>query len=95
MSIEETLKSRKGRYGKATDNALISQSLMDVIVHNAPSYKEWTPLHRMVVQMIFQKISRMSCGDPDYPDNMHDIIGYAKILENFQIDKEKGIPHDN
>ena len=49
----------------------------------------------MVVQMIFSKISRMACGDPDYSDNMHDIIGYAKILENYLIDKEKGVKHEN
>ena len=95
MTIEETLKSRKGRYGKATDNALVSQSLMDIVRNDGPSFKEWTYLHRMVVQMIFSKISRMACGDPDYSDNMHDIIGYAKILENYLIDKEKGVKHEN
>jgi len=95
MAIEETLKSRKGRYGRATDNALVSQSLMDVVRHNGPSFKEWSDLHKMIVQMIFSKISRMACGDPDYVDNIHDVIGYAKLLENYLIDKEKGVPHDN
>lgn len=31
--------------------------------------------------MIFQKISRIVNGDPDYADNWHDIQGYARLVE--------------
>jgi len=32
--------------------------------------------------MICHKISRIVNGDPNYKDSWHDIIGYAKLIED-------------
>ena len=45
--------------------------------------------------MIFHKIARCVCGDHNYIDNIHDIVGYAKLLEEFLKDKEFGINLSN
>ena len=31
--------------------------------------------------MIQHKIARVLNGDPNYPDNWHDIAGYARLVE--------------
>lgn len=82
--IKNTLSERSSRYGPAEDNAKVTQALMDIIL-SAPSASELTPMHKESLHMICHKIARISCGDVWYPDNAHDIAGYAKLLEEFQI----------
>lgn len=92
-NINETLKERGTRYGSFEDNAEITQLLMEVI-EKGPSYNALSRPHKEAIHMIFHKIARCVCGDPDYPDNIHDIAGYAKLLEDLLIEKEnikKGI----
>jgi hypothetical protein len=38
--------------------------------------------HLEAIHMIIHKLSRMVNGDPDYEDNIVDIIGYAQLLLN-------------
>jgi hypothetical protein len=85
--INDTLKNRGSIYGEFEDNADITQELIKVI-ENAPSYSKLSKQHLEAFHMIFHKISRAVCGDPDYIDNIHDIIGYAKLLEDFLIEKQ-------
>lgn len=84
--IKKTLDERGSRYGTFEGNAAVTQDLM-FIVSQAPSFSRWTNEHKEAVHMIFHKIARMANGDPMYQDNVHDIIGYAKLLENF-IERE-------
>lgn len=87
MTIEETLKERGSRYGSFKDNAQITQGLMDVL-KNAPKFNELHPMHKEAFHMIFHKIARCVCGDIMYVDNAHDIVGYAKGLENYLIEEK-------
>lgn len=88
QSIEDTLKERGGRYGRFEDNAEISQGFMRVL-RAAPNYNLLTDMHIEIYHMIFHKIGRSVCGDPMYIDNIHDIIGYAKGLEDYLIEEDK------
>lgn len=88
-TIDDTLSQRGGRYGKAEWNAQTIDDLMHTI-ERGKAYKEWTPMHRQMVHMIMSKISRMVNGDPMYVDNVHDIVGYATLLEDFLTKIEKG-----
>jgi hypothetical protein len=85
--INDTLKERGSIYGNFEDNANITQQLIKVI-ENAPNYSKLSKQHKETFHMIFHKIARAVCGDPDYIDNIHDIIGYAKLLEDFLIEKQ-------
>jgi hypothetical protein len=60
---------------------------MNVIL-DAPQWENLTPVHRQAYHMIFSKIARSVCGDPMYTDNVHDIAGYAKLLEEYLIDNQ-------
>jgi len=85
--INETLKERGNCYGTFENNCNITQALCNVL-KTAPSYKQLTDNHIETYHMIFHKIARSVCGDPMYIDNIHDIIGYATLLEEYLINKE-------
>jgi|688.fasta_scaffold65583_3 hypothetical protein len=82
-SIEETLEQRGKRYGKFTDHAQVTQDLKRVVAAHLQGGRphmaadQWEAL-----DMIFHKIGRIVCGDPNYADSWHDIAGYAKLVED-------------
>lgn len=80
-TIDRTLSARGSLYGDFSDNARISQQLKSVL-ENERSWAVMPHLHREGITMIFQKISRIVNGDPNYKDNWHDIQGYAKLVED-------------
>jgi hypothetical protein len=82
MEVNDTLKSRGDRYGSFEDNSRICQELI-LVIKSAPSFDKLDNAHLEAIHMIFHKISRMVCGDPDYADNAHDIAGYAMLLETY------------
>lgn len=86
-NITQTLKERGSRYGTFEENAEVTQKLLDILL-TAPSSGKLTVMHKEILHMICHKMSRMVCGDPMYVDNVHDIIGYAKGLEDYLIKKE-------
>jgi hypothetical protein len=88
--IDNTLLERGQNYGSFKDNADITQTFMKVL-SQAPNFYKLTDQHLEAFHMIFHKISRCVCGDPFYIDNIHDISGYAKLLENYLLKHEKGI----
>jgi hypothetical protein len=83
----KTLKNRGELYGTMEDNADITQRLM-AIIETSPNYldKRLSNIHLEVLHMIFHKIARMVSGDELYTDNMHDVAGYATLLEEYQED---------
>jgi len=87
MSIDKTLKERGDRYGAFTTQANISQSIKWVL-HQAGNWEGLESDQRESLDMIANKIGRILNGDPNYHDNWHDIVGYAKLvadrLENQQ-----------
>ncbi len=84
MDVNETLKERDNRYGDFKYVARVTEDLMNVISF-APQWDNLTPVHKQAFHMIFSKIARSVCGDPMYTDNIHDIAGYAKLLEDYLI----------
>jgi hypothetical protein len=80
-SITDTLTQRGARYGEFIENAVIAQKLKEAMA----SHEGWTrlkPDQREALEVIAQKMSRIVTGDGDYHDNWHDIMGYAKLVED-------------
>ncbi len=78
--IDKTLAERGARYGEFKDHAVIAQALQDVM--RAPAgWARLAPDQKQALTVIADKIARMLNGDPNYVDNWHDIIGYAKLVE--------------
>lgn len=80
MNITVTLNEREKKYGSFAANAHIAQGLKNV----ARSTGGWYDLpedQREALDMIFNKIARQINGAKDYPDNFHNIAGYATLAE--------------
>lgn len=88
-NIEKTLNERGSNYGSIIDNASVTQSLMEVIKEKGVNYDKLSEVHIECIHMIFHKISRMVSGNVNYVDNVHDIAGYATLLEDYLIDLQK------
>jgi hypothetical protein len=80
-TIDATLAERGSRYGSFATQAAIEQALADRLASEA-GWSRLAPDQKSAVQMILVKLARIVNGDPDYPDNWHDIIGYAKLIED-------------
>jgi hypothetical protein len=90
-SIEETLEQRGKRYGKFTDHAKVTQDLKRVAANHLRSTGLLLAADQQeALDMIFHKIGRIVCGDPDYGDSWHDIAGYAKLVED-RLYADKGL----
>lgn len=83
-SIDKTLEERGKRYGEFKDHAVIAQGIQDEM-RKASGWNRLAPDQKQALSVIADKIARMLNGDPNYTDNWHDIIGYAKLVEDRLI----------
>lgn len=89
MTIEKTLAERGDRYGSFQNHANISQALQDVMRSEA-GWERLAADQRQALTVIADKIARMLNGDPNYRDNFHDIVGYAKLVDDrMAADEER------
>ncbi|MDN7554640.1 hypothetical protein QZM46_25345 [Burkholderia vietnamiensis] len=79
--ITETLAERGARYGVFAEHADIAQALQDAM-RATGGWSKLAADQKQALTVIADKIARMLNGDPDYVDNWHDIIGYAKLVED-------------
>ena len=82
--IDTTLIERGSRYGDFIDQSFIAQALKDVI-HQAPNWDKLLSDQKEAMDMMAHKMARILNGDPDYIDSWHDIIGYARLVEQRLI----------
>lgn len=82
MHIDDTLKARGSLYGSFQEQASMTQALLEVLAANE-RFADLPAVHKEALHMILHKIARMVCGDPFYWDTVHDIGGYAKLLEEY------------
>lgn len=80
MNITDTLSDREKKYGSFAAIAHISQSLTN-IVRSSNGWYNLPEDQREAIEMIFHKVARQINGAKDYPDNFHDIAGYAILAQ--------------
>ncbi len=88
MAIDDTLNERGERYGDFIENAKLSQTLK-TILQSTPKWNELRADQAEALEVIMQKISRILTGDPKYRDNWHDIVGYAKLVDDRMARHER------
>jgi hypothetical protein len=84
-SLDEILKERGNRYGKFSEHAHVTQEFKLLYDRMCSSYGTSDEARieadqREAMDMIFHKIGRIVCGDPNYSDSWRDIAGYAKLV---------------
>lgn len=80
MNITDTLNDREKKYGSFAANAHIAQGFKN-IARSTNGWYNMPDIQREAIEMIFHKIARQINGAKDYPDNFHDIAGYALLAE--------------
>lgn len=91
MTIEDTLAERGDRYGSFQNHANIAQALQDVM-RSEDGWERLAADQRQALTVIADKIARMLNGDPTYRDNWHDIVGYAKLVDDRMAKDENPTP---
>jgi hypothetical protein len=87
--VPSTLKQRGSRYGPFDREAEMVEAIMEVLA----SGKRSNPVPHVIAHgthMIVTKLVRTWNGDALYPDNHHDIGGYALLMENYSRDVTDG-----
>jgi len=84
--IDDILKERNARYGDFAAEAKIAQRLKNAL-RDSEALLNFT--HRQALDMICTKLARIANGDPNYPDNWADIIGYCTLVLRDIEEREK------
>lgn len=91
QEIDAILNERGSRYGSFLDHARITQNIKCAMENS----RNWPTLPvdtREALEMVAHKIGRMLNGDPEYVDNVVDIIGYMQlVLDRMNGKAERGI----
>lgn len=93
MAIEDTLQERGTRYGAFEEHATIAQAIQDAFRVYPEKWNRLPPVVKQGFTTIADKIARTLNGDEYYEDNYHDIIGYAKLIEDW-VKKINNPPED-
>lgn len=81
MSLDTVLAERGKRYGNFLDHASATMALKDLATDLVRRHgTKLASDQREALSMIFHKMGRIICGDPDYADSWIDIAGYAKLV---------------
>lgn len=90
-NIQDTLAERGGRYGTFIDNARVSQDLK-AVMRSAPNWDSLAPDQKEALDMFASKISRALTGETTYRDNWHDLVGFAKLVDDRMAADEPKAP---
>lgn len=83
--VSETLDERGKRYGDFPGHARITQNIKRAMLDS----ENWNGLSddkKEALEMIAHKIGRILNGDPNYKDSWHDLVGYAKLVDDTLTD---------
>ncbi len=89
--IKDTLAQRGSVYGDFREQGRITQNLKRAM-HDSPNWHKLPGYMKEGLDMVQHKISRLLNGDPLYDDNVHDILGYIKLMQDRMAqDREAGL----
>lgn len=89
-TINDTLAQRGQRYGSFATQATHTQAIKRLF--KKLMGPKWTALEddqREALDMIANKLGRITNGDPHYADSWHDIAGYAQLVTDRLFADEK------
>lgn len=100
QSVTEVLEERGTRYGVFMNQARIAQSLRIVFDEgmkiSGKNLYHFAPDELEAISMIFNKLARITNGDPHYSDSWRDIAGYATLVaDRLDNDSQKLLESQN
>ena len=89
-TIDDTLAQRGQRYGSFATQSAHSQAIKRLFKKlMGPKWAELKDDQREALDMIANKLGRITNGDPHYADSWHDIAGYTQLVAGRLIADEK------
>jgi predicted methyltransferase len=89
--VDAILTERGRRYGKFSEHARIAQNIKRAM-EDSPNWYNLPDDTKETLEMTAHKIGRLLNGDPEYADNVIDIIGYMQlVLDRINGKVERGI----
>ena len=80
-NAEQTLQQRGNTYGCFNSHAKITQDIKRAM-QQGRAWSLCTDAQKESLEMIAHKIGRIVNGDPRYKDSWHDLVGYAKLIDD-------------
>lgn len=80
--IKQTLAERGSRYGSSYADLCAMSQWLKRQMRTSPNWPALPADMKESLEMIQLKVARILMGDPNYKDNWHDIIGYAKLIDD-------------
>lgn len=88
--IAATLAERGASYGDFREVGRVTQNLKRAM-QDSPNWGQLPGYMKEGLDMIQHKIGRLLNGDALYDDNMHDLIGYARLMQDrAKMDRDAG-----
>lgn len=78
--MEDTLAERGGRYGSWRLQSQVTQNIKRAM-QDTPNWLKLPDYLRESFDQIANKMARVLSGDWSYNDNLHDMVGYARLAE--------------
>lgn len=79
--MADTLAERGSRYGPWREQSRVTQQIKRALV-DTPNWDKLPDYLREAFDQIANKMARTLSGDWAYDDNLHDLVGYAKLAED-------------
>ena len=86
--INETLAERARTHGHFESHAVIAQNIKSEIM-KSHGISSLNSVQREALDMIAHKIARILNGNPNVHDHWHDIAGYATLVAEQCVEKER------
>jgi hypothetical protein len=78
-NVDKILDERGSRYGSYVKTARVSQNIKRAMA-DSPNWGVLPDDTKETLEMLALKIARLLNGDPEYVDNVIDIIGYTQLV---------------
>lgn len=86
--IRAILSDRAKTHGDYINTSATCRRLMDVLVAGQDGRDELLEHEAETLHMICNKLARIVCGNPHFPDHWDDIAGYAILTAD--LNRERG-----
>ena len=94
-NIDKTLEQRGTRYGDFRGCSRISQNIKRAM-GDSDNWEALSDDKKEALEIIANKIGRILNGDPEYSDSWHDIVGYARLVDQaLSFENAAKVPDDS
>ena len=92
--VKEILNEREKTHGNIDEVGRVYRLLKKSFYNGENDIDDYSSVQELVLDAIFAKLARISCGDSNFIDHWLDIAGYATLAVN-ELEKNEGGKNGN